>query len=325
MKSDSTDNQEKKPRKETPESLTNTEMPICGVVMPIASMGGEYTENHWKDVFNIIKEAAKEAGYKAQLVSNSESVGIIHSDIVQNLYNNSIIICDVSGKNPNVMFELGMRLTFDKPTVIIKDDYTDYSFDISSIRHEGYPRDLRYNQIQDFKRRLTCKITETINACVNPKYSIFLKHFKDVQIKQPKLESEEVTLNEAILVEVKNINNRLSKLEYRNLPVSNIDPIFNDGKYIDSIKIKTNSGAVSFSISGTINSYYKIMSINEIEHTISLSQDQRFILYLSYLYRLIPELKDNIRDRSKIINDRFIEIEEGIIAEIIRKKKEDPA
>jgi hypothetical protein len=54
----------------------------------------------------------------------------------------------VSGKNPNVMFELGIRLAFDKATIIIKDDKTDYSFDTSVIQHIPYPRDLRHNQIE---------------------------------------------------------------------------------------------------------------------------------------------------------------------------------
>jgi hypothetical protein len=35
------------------------------------------------------------------------------------------------------MFELGMRLAFDKPTVIIKDDKTDYMFDTGIIEHVG--------------------------------------------------------------------------------------------------------------------------------------------------------------------------------------------
>jgi hypothetical protein len=61
------------------------------------------------------------------------------------------VIGDVSCKNPNVMFELGMRLAFDKPTIIIKDDQTSYSFDISPIQNLEYPRDLRFNKIIDFK------------------------------------------------------------------------------------------------------------------------------------------------------------------------------
>jgi hypothetical protein len=42
------------------------------------------------------------------------------------------------------MFELGMRLAFDKPTIVIKDDVTKFNFDTSPIKHLQYRRDLRY-------------------------------------------------------------------------------------------------------------------------------------------------------------------------------------
>jgi hypothetical protein len=54
-------------------------------------------------------------------------------------------------QNSNLMLELGMRLAFDKPAVIVKDDKTDYSFDTSSIEHLAYPRDLRFSKIKSFK------------------------------------------------------------------------------------------------------------------------------------------------------------------------------
>jgi hypothetical protein len=71
---------------------------------------------------------------------NADDIGVIQKRIVQNLYSSDVIVCDVSGKNPNVMFELGMRLAFDKPTLIVKDDKTDYSFDTGIIEHVPYPR-----------------------------------------------------------------------------------------------------------------------------------------------------------------------------------------
>lgn len=268
MKSDSTDNQEKKPRKETPESPLNTEMPICGVVMPIASMGGEYTENHWKDVFNIVKEAAKAAGYNAQLVSHSDSVGVIHNDIVQNLYQNEIVVCDVSGKNPNVMFELGMRLTFDKPTIIIKDDYTNYSFDISSIRHEEYPRDLRYNLIQDFKEKLAKRIRETILAYKDNNYTTFLKHFKNLQIKAPELETKEVSINEAVLAKLDNISNRISKIEHKETSnsINNVDPSI----LKEVFNIQAN---------GDFNRYIKNVFNNNINVYLEMRQEERIFRF----------------------------------------------
>ena len=102
-----------------------TPRPKCGLVMPISTFD-ECSEQHWLDVKAILIEAIESAGFKANLVSDADDVGIIQKRIIQNLFDNPIVVCDVSGKNPNVMFELGLRLAFDKPTIIIKDDATAY-------------------------------------------------------------------------------------------------------------------------------------------------------------------------------------------------------
>src|ERR1041385_707121 len=122
--------------------------PTCGIVMPISEMDG-YSEAHWSDVREILTEAIDEAGFDSNLVSDADDVGIIQKRIIENLYDNPIVVCDVSGKNPNVMFELGLRLAFDKPTIIVKDDKTSYSFDTAVIEHLEYPRDLRYATIRE--------------------------------------------------------------------------------------------------------------------------------------------------------------------------------
>lgn len=148
----------------------------CGIIMPISAIG-ECSVKHWEDVKRILCESVSKAGYTADIVSNSDESGVIQKTIVQNLYENEIVICDVSCKNPNVMFELGMRLAFDKPTIIVMDDKTDYTFDIGIIEHIEYPRDLNYYSIKDFQERLTDRIVGTIEAAKEPTYTTFLKHF----------------------------------------------------------------------------------------------------------------------------------------------------
>lgn len=133
---------------------------ICGVVMPISSIDG-CAETHWSEVRVILEEAIDQAGFEPNIVSNSDDVGIIQKRIIQNLYENPVVVCDVSGKNPNVMFELGLRLAFDKPTIIVKDDKTAYSFDTSPIEHLEYPRDLRFGKIVELKEKLADKICAT--------------------------------------------------------------------------------------------------------------------------------------------------------------------
>lgn len=189
----------------------NEEKKICGIVMPISTLDG-CSEGHWSDVLEIITEAIEEAGFEGNLVSNADDVGIIQKRIIQNLYENPIVVCDVSGKNPNVMFELGMRLAFDKPTIIIKDDKTSYSFDTSPIEHIEYPRDLRFSRIVDFKSKLAEKIKATFDkSTTDTSYTTFLKHFGEFKVA--KIEKKEVPGQEFILDELKNIRVGMRRLE----------------------------------------------------------------------------------------------------------------
>jgi hypothetical protein len=144
--------------------------------MPIAPIDG-CSEEHWEDVRNIIKEALAETEFQVELVSTSNEIGIIQKRIVQNIYDNDMVIVDVSAKNPNVMFELGLRLAFDKPAIIIKDDRTSYSFDTAPIEHIEYPRDLNYHAIQSFKKKLRDKTIATLAASEEKGYTTFLGHF----------------------------------------------------------------------------------------------------------------------------------------------------
>jgi len=184
---------------------------ICGVVMPISNIDG-CNENHWSEVLAILSDAIDDAGFEGNLVSNADDVGIIHKRIIQNLYDNPIVVCDVSCKNPNVMFELGLRLAFDKPTIIVKDDETSYSFDTSAIEHLEYPRDLRFSQVVEFKKKLSEKITATYKkSTTDSNYTTFLKHFGEFKVA--KIDQREVSGQEYILEELKNLRRSVSRID----------------------------------------------------------------------------------------------------------------
>ena len=187
-----------------------TERPMCGLVMPIAMMG-DYEESHWTNVQAILREAIKDADFEAEMVSTSADIGVIQARIVQNLYDNPIIVCDVSGKNPNVMFELGMRLAFDKPVIIVKDDVTGYSFDTSPIEHLTYRRDLRYQNILEFKAQLTSRIVATHEkATKDQTYSPFLKHFGKFEVAT--LGTEKINSDDYIIRRIDSLQNDIKYL-----------------------------------------------------------------------------------------------------------------
>lgn len=184
--------------------------PHCGIIMPIAAMP-DYEKSHWDRVRIVLNEAIEEAGYLPRLVSESEDIGVIHARIVQNLYDDPIVVCDVSGKNANVMFELGLRLAFDKPTIIIKDYETTYSFDTSPIEHINYRADLRFDDVREFKR----KLSGAISACVARKekdesYSPFLGHFG--KFKVTGLETKEVGTEQFLLEQMQSMQKEMARL-----------------------------------------------------------------------------------------------------------------
>ena len=188
---------------------TEAKKPICGIIMPISSIDN-CSDTHWKEVKGIITDAVEAAGFEAQLVSEANDSGIIQKRIVQNLYKNDIVICDVSCKNRNVMFELGMRLAFDKPTIIVMDNMTKYSFDTAPIEHLGYPRDLSYYQILDFKKTLTEKIKGTIDAAKQPDYTTFLKNFGEFQVAT--IENKKGSLDEVVLSRLDDMTRQISEI-----------------------------------------------------------------------------------------------------------------
>ena len=178
--------------------------------MPISATDG-CTAAHWEEVLAILSDAIREAGFEPNLVSHANESALIHRTIISNLYHNAIVVCDVSGKNSNVMFELGLRLAFDKPTLVIKDDATSYSFDTSPIEHLDYPRDLRFARIVEFKAKLADKIKAThVKATSDPGYTTFLKHFGEFTVA--KIEEKEIPAQQYILEELKSVQATLERM-----------------------------------------------------------------------------------------------------------------
>ncbi|KQS73017.1 hypothetical protein ASG39_04680 [Rhizobium sp. Leaf371] len=164
----------------------------------------------------MLSEAIQSAGYNARLVSDSDEIQVIHTNIVQNIHDDEIVVCDVSGKNANVMFELGLRLAFDKPVIIVKDNATDYSFDTSPIKHIGYRKDLRFDDVIAFKAKVAAAITSTVKTSkADPEYSPFLRNFKHITAK--KLGNEELTQAEFLNRKIDRIERAIENIVDRNV------------------------------------------------------------------------------------------------------------
>lgn len=236
--------------------------------MPISEWDG-CDETHWRDVKALIERAANTAGFKGVLVSQADDVGVIQKRIVQNLYDSPVVVCDISGRNANVMFELGMRLAFDKPTIIIKDDVTPFSFDTSPIEHVTYPRDLRYNKIEEFQHVLSEKIRKSADSLGEDS---FLKSFGSFKVAD--IPVERASIDEIILDEIGALKSQIANLQKHSsrgiLPATNRYWPSDDERK----PVSTDYGSVAYILSDGLNSAQEkrvrraLVDINELEGVI---------------------------------------------------------
>ncbi|WOE65077.1 hypothetical protein RY972_13465 [Aeromonas allosaccharophila] len=222
----------------------NTQPITCGLIMPIAANEVGSVE-HWLHVRKIITDALIGTDFKVKMVSDSNEVNVIQNNIVTNIYSNDIVICDVSSRNPNVMFELGMRLTFDKPVVIIKDKDTPYSFDVGNIQHLEYPRSLNYVEIQHFQQALKEKTLSTLAASKAQGYSPFLSHYKIQHVS--KVETEVVGRDDYLMSAINEIKSMIERKE------SNRGGVWSDIENFDTAAVIKSLQRKSYARDETLN------------------------------------------------------------------------
>jgi len=135
----------------------------CFVIMPISSQQN-YEEEHFSLVYeDIIKPAIEASGLLAFRADESKNTNLIQLDILRSVIESPMAVCDMSSKNPNVFYELGMRQAFDLPTVLIKDEITDAPFDINGLRYVTYKKDMRHRDVKLAVQELTEAIQDTFS------------------------------------------------------------------------------------------------------------------------------------------------------------------
>ncbi len=136
----------------------------CFIIMPIADTDG-YPKGHFGHVYeDIIQPSCELAGFKAVRADEVKETNLIHLDILKKLIAAPIAICDLSSRNPNVLFELGIRQAFDKPVVLIQEKDTPKIFDITPLRYLEYSQDMKYHEVLSVQKKLKASIEATAAA-----------------------------------------------------------------------------------------------------------------------------------------------------------------
>lgn len=183
--------------------------------------------------------------------------GEIITHIIENLVSADIVIADLSGRNPNVFYELGVRHSVNNNTILIADNLDDVPFDLRGLRTITYKWDPE--QMVNLQKSLKSAILEILkepDKIDNPIRRYLYNREVDKLIKQPSPPGYDVVKNiltemsslrkafKEQAVEIKSIINQITTGKEDNLDKANKDEY--NLKFFEGIWLNESSGSILF-------------------------------------------------------------------------------
>jgi hypothetical protein len=142
----------------------------CFVMMPFASPIGAYYAS-------IYEPAILKAGLKAVRADDEIfGPGKIIDQVFRGISEAKVLVAELTTKNPNVFYELGLAHALNKPVVLVSATANDNPFDIRHIRVIFYDTSDPF-----WGTKLIDKVAENIlSALANPEEALFKTLLKDV-------------------------------------------------------------------------------------------------------------------------------------------------
>lgn len=145
--------------------MNNNSKPLCFVIMPF--------KKEFDPIYNKIKEITKNEGFFC-VRADEITRGIISRDIFDNIFRAFVIIADLTGKNPNVFYELALAHYIGKKVIMISQD-RDIPFHVSPGYVVLYEDTIEGSQILDHELRRLLRHSLNGGTIENPLQMFLLK------------------------------------------------------------------------------------------------------------------------------------------------------
>jgi hypothetical protein len=120
------------------------ETDLCSVIMPFGKKEIDGSEIDFDSVYNgFVKPAFENAGFRV-LRSDTDIFRqgeYIIQEIWRLINRSRLIVADLTGRNPNVFYELGISHTVGRDVIILAQNEKDVPFDIQGLQHIKYSID----------------------------------------------------------------------------------------------------------------------------------------------------------------------------------------
>ncbi len=114
--------------------MPTEESKICFVIAPIAEPDSDVRKRSDQILKHVIQPAVKGCGYTPLRADQISEPGIITTQIIQHIIDDPLVVADLTGRNPNVFYELAIRHALRKPYVQLVQRGERIPFDVAAIR-----------------------------------------------------------------------------------------------------------------------------------------------------------------------------------------------
>lgn len=118
------------------------ERDICFIITPIGEEGSAIRKKTDGLIDNVLEPVCNELNMVAIPAHKIDKLGSITNQVVQSVLDSKMVIANLTGLNPNVMYELAIRHAIKKPVVCIAEHGTKLPFDITTERTIFYSDDM---------------------------------------------------------------------------------------------------------------------------------------------------------------------------------------
>lgn len=139
---------------------------VCFILMPF----GGWLDDYYEAIYTPAIEAA---GLEPHRADDLFRPSTIVNDIWAYTKRAKLLLADLSGRNPNVFYELGLAHALAKPVILVAESMEEIPFDLRALRIIIYDKNAP-NWGQLLRDKVTAAITEVLRAPVEAVLPAFL-------------------------------------------------------------------------------------------------------------------------------------------------------
>ena len=185
----------------------------CFIITPIGNENSEVFRKAKGVIESTIKPILREYGFTDIKPAYEINIsGMINTQIINRIINDDLVVANLTGNNPNVMYELCLRHVVAKPIIHICENGTNLPFDIKDSRTIFYENDmLGVEELKNKLRSFMDNLSYTDDYIDNPiytarKYENLLKETKGTDT------NEMLKMLMSISTQISELNNTRSEV-----------------------------------------------------------------------------------------------------------------